>query len=404
IISAGPFEVLDPGESLNFQTAYVVGPGFDGFIRNAVSAQRIFNGRYVDADANPETGVNGLERCLRALEPGTEVSWDDPCDTLMVTVDHRSSRCLWVDADCNPCTGVGGQETLVNWVGITAPVSPNSNITPVDPGFSAFARPGEDREVTLLWDNKPELQVDPLTGQNLFEGYRVWRVDNWQRPVGAIGPSPNDWMLVGEFRRNPKDGLGVRSPQHLLEVTDRNIVDIGQTDDGKNIYPIGRYKFVDRNGVVNGKVYYYSVTAFGVTSRRNDATGELEDLEIAGLPTATEAQAVIPRWDSAGGCESVAVVPNPYRGGAAWDLIPSQKDPTGTKIALRNLPKAVSRVRIYTLAGDLVRSDRHDGRGGDGTYFWNLISKNGQDVVSGIYLYTVEYAGDVCRGRFVIIR
>ena len=41
----------------------------------------------------------------------------------------------------------------------------------------------------------------------------------------------------------------------------------------------------------------------------------------------------------------------------------------------------------------------------DGEARWNLISRNGQDVVSGIYLFTVELGGSVKhRGKFVIIR
>jgi hypothetical protein len=41
---------------------------------------------------------------------------------------------------------------------------------------------------------------------------------------------------------------------------------------------------------------------------------------------------------------------------------------------------------------------------GDGQASWNLISRNGQDVVSGIYLFSVESPGPVQRGKFVLIR
>ena len=54
--------------------------------------------------------------------------------------------------------------------------------------------------------------------------------------------------------------------------------------------------------------------------------------------------------------------------------------------------------------GDLVETAEHDGRDGNGTYFWNLITRNGQNAVSGIYLFSVEHPEGVCRGRFVIIR
>ena len=40
----------------------------------------------------------------------------------------------------------------------------------------------------------------------------------------------------------------------------------------------------------------------------------------------------------------------------------------------------------------------------DGQARWNLISRNGQDVVSGIYLFMVESTRGIERGKFVLIR
>ena len=40
----------------------------------------------------------------------------------------------------------------------------------------------------------------------------------------------------------------------------------------------------------------------------------------------------------------------------------------------------------------------------DGQARWNLISRNGQDVASGIYLFTVSSQRGAERGKFVIIR
>lgn len=42
-----------------------------------------------------------------------------------------------------------------------------------------------------------------------------------------------------------------------------------------------------------------------------------------------------------------------------------------------------------------------------GSAFWNLVSRNGQEVVSGIYLYFVESRSDDFDrvvGRFVVVR
>ena len=40
----------------------------------------------------------------------------------------------------------------------------------------------------------------------------------------------------------------------------------------------------------------------------------------------------------------------------------------------------------------------------DGQAQWNLISRNGQDIVSGIYVFVVDSAQGQQRGKFVIIR
>jgi hypothetical protein len=46
----------------------------------------------------------------------------------------------------------------------------------------------------------------------------------------------------------------------------------------------------------------------------------------------------------------------------------------------------------------------HDGSGGDGEAAWDLISRNGQDVVSGIYVFTVDSSFGHQVGHFVVIR
>jgi hypothetical protein len=64
-------------------------------------------------------------------------------------------------------------------------------------------------------------------------------------------------------------------------------------------------------------------------------------------------------------------------------------------------------IRIYTLAGDLVEEIPFDGTSGAGTVAWDLVSRNGQDVASGVFLYSVEAqdeAFDRFIGKFVVIR
>ena len=56
-----------------------------------------------------------------------------------------------------------------------------------------------DAVVGLIWDNLSEITPDPVTLKIDFEGYQVWRADDWHRPLGttvASGPSDDLWHLL----------------------------------------------------------------------------------------------------------------------------------------------------------------------------------------------------------------
>jgi hypothetical protein len=135
--------------------------------------------------------------------------------------------------------------------------------------------------------------------------------------------------------------------------------------------------------------------------------------ELSSRPAASERDAITPLWAPTASLGEIYVVPNPYVRGHnpdGWDLVPSNADPTGTKIAFVGLPRdSDCDIKIYTLAGDLVRVLHHDTRKnqsayGKGAAFWDLVSRNGQDVVSGVYLYSVQCGGKNKVGRFVVVR
>jgi hypothetical protein len=196
-------------------------------------------------------------------------------------------------------------------------------------------------------------------------------------------------------------------------------------------FPVGRYHYVDYD-VKNGFTYFYSVTAFDSTG--DPATGSKAELE--GRRSAVEAEGTAPQVSTRTG-KNVWVVPNPYRGytdisqrPSTWDLIPNATDPTGTHIDFFGMPPGKWTIKIFTISGDLVQTLHSDdpindslrgtvtgddgtARSGanlqqdnpnDGQARWNLISRNGQDVVSGIYIFTVESGQGTQRGHFVIIR
>lgn len=104
----------------------------------------------------------------------------------------------------------------------------------------------------------------------------------------------------------------------------------------------------------------------------------------------------------------VRAVPNPYKintdySQLGWEAAPQSWTEFDRRMDFTNL-KGTGAIQIYTVAGDLVDTVPHASN--ESRTSWNLISRNGQAVVAGLYLFVVEYdagmAPDV--GKFVIIK
>jgi hypothetical protein len=293
--------------------------------------------------------------------------------------------------DCDVCTGFDGKETRVDWR--------DPATVPVPPSWRAV--PG-DHQVTVEWDNLSELLQDQhlTNGANTrFIGYNVYRLDDWSRRRSDV-PEPAKFQQIASFVRDTTLG-GVP----ITGVTDTT-VDYARILYERKLYPIGRYKFTDTR-VENGFDYVYAVT--GVTERVTAVidsipiTERIESPVLAGLDSLVTPHATAGVGRRGEG-NTVWVVPNPYRAHSPWDKPIVPGDIFTKHIDFMGLPKAKARIRIYTLAGDLVAVLDHDGTNGDGEARWDLISRNGQDTESGVYLFTVEWPGGHQIGKFVMIR
>jgi len=298
---------------------------------------------------------------------------------------YAHGHCIWTNADCRGCTGFNGLDTIERWLDPgTIPPAPASRTAP------------GDHQVTIRWDNQPEILLKAGiagAGGYSFSGYNVYRLSNWRRE--SLLPPPEQWDLVAAFGA---DTLNGQTP--LAAVTDSSL-DYDLVRFGQRHYPVGRYRMVDAR-VLNGFDYLYRVTT---VAQRTIAVGAGTRIERIESPIVASLDSiVVPHLTARSGAGGVWVVPNPYRGGAAWDRPPVLGDPFGRHIDFLGLPRAKATIRIYTVAGDLVAQEEHDGRNGDGQAPWNLISRNGQDIESGIYLFTVDSPLGNQTGRFVIIR
>jgi len=176
------------------------------------------------------------------------------------------------------------------------------------------------------------------------------------------------------------------------------------------------YEYVDHD-IHNGFIYFYSVTATDHELEAGDTPvvdlplglGLIGNPGSSFLPTSpgTDAQTAEERERDG---INIYVFPNPATREALEEyqqLFPNGDDPTGVRVTFCNLPMANNVVSIYTVSGDLVQTIVHDGSSGTGHFSWNLMSRNGQEIVSGIYLYSVESDNDKFEdfvGKFVIVR
>ena len=174
------------------------------------------------------------------------------------------------------------------------------------------------------------------------------------------------------------------------------------------------YEHIDHN-IHNGFLYFYSVTARDHAIEYEGSEPHISGGGQTGHPSASFDFAV-PSFAAQTAAQrrregvNIFVYPNPATPQTLAEfqqLHPNADDPTGRRIMFANLPRARNRIQIFTLDGDLVAEVDHDGTSGHGQVSWNLVSLNGQQVVSGLYLYVVQSNDrrfEDFIGKFVVIR
>jgi len=262
--------------------------------------------------------------------------------------------------------------------------------------------------VWILWSSSVEYDSLCTTEcRPVRNGYRV------RRTIEGISPSRLD--LIGQWKARDRVGLVCLAQQAPCDV--QNFVFTGtgiffrgflnnRLPDGSYVldYPPGNPVdadttariFVDIAPLV-GFRHEYAVTSIDTLTTVNAdfAESPIDSTQLVYLTPATP---------PASNLEHIAVVPNPYKGSAEWDLGPNQR-----AVHFINLPSG-STVRIYTSAGDLLRVLTQDpnssGGGTTGELAWDLKNDAGNAVVSGIYLYTVHPPDGRTpkKGHFVIIK
>jgi hypothetical protein len=267
-------------------------------------------------------------------------------------------------------------------------------IVPVPPPSPRFKVVARDHALDYYWDNSSEDVIDPTSpiGKD-FEGFRVY-----------IGESRDTLDLIAQYdlTNSPHDSTGFNTGLDSVRLAQPAIID-GVTY---------QYKYTVNN-LRDGFKYFCSVTAYDL------GTSDIESLE-SGI-SQNEAMAV-PAPAAGENSGKVTVFPNPYRVEALWDRKQQARD---HYLWFANLPQQCS-INIYTLSGDLVYRVDFDGRTYDGsnargiyqpgtdikatlsgaTFGWDMITRRGQAVATGLYIWAVEdkQNGKRQTGKFLIVK
>jgi len=249
-----------------------------------------------------------------------------------------------------------------------------------------------------------EISATPVSGDSLVRWFGSgFEPGLYDRPEASYFWQGEAYYFVGQdWNRNELgDTLGIH---RVYPDADRS--------DGADTTETGGVRYYEYEYVLRGveptKPYYVSVTAFDYGSRRI----ALSSLESSPNLNAVLAYALPSTAAVEAGGLRVGVYPNPYRidGGyarAGYENRDRTKSAERSRaINFYNLP-AVCTIRIYSVDGDLVEEIEHNYPGGGPAAQherWNLISRNTQAVVTGIYIYHVSSPMGEQLGKIVIIK
>ncbi|MBI5059672.1 hypothetical protein HZB60_07835 [candidate division KSB1 bacterium] len=222
--------------------------------------------------------------------------------------------------------------------------------------------------VRIRWAANSEASVDAITGLSDFEGYTIERSTDQEH-----------WQTIAGYDR-------IDTLEFPFEWQNFNLGMPGLCGDQ---FP-GEYCYEDRD-LIPGQTYYYVVRAFdqGVQGAGILYSGVSGNAKTAALFLTDTAPANL---------DHVFVYPNPYKGSHAGEAGGRINPQTGLiyyprLLYFKGLPATTAagdcRIRIFSLGGDHLATIEHtNGTDGD---VWDLNTGSRQEIVSGLYYYTVEY-------------
>ncbi len=314
----------------------------------------------------------------------------------------------------------------VDFVAPGSPIIRWDNVAAADPNFGGYKIYRASQAVPINWQ---------VSGMRVVDNY--WKImtpgptpENLKNPMNAS-------FTAIDFITNKVGSADSWGPYDLVKVIDK--ASAASYADG-SVAPY-TFSWVDAQAPMGLKFWYYvaaytagapvtlnatwsglasATTDFIETSsvNRNGASGFWAGTFPfaylnSGYPTTAQGLKDIGTFISvdhyptttaalAAGSIKVSVKPNPYKKRALFDNV---IDPSDHKVIFYNLPKEGAKVTILDVSGQIVQILNFVSSGAsNGTMYWNLFSKTGIEVASGLYIYVVEYAGGKQVGYLSIMR
>ena len=356
-LSNGPFSSIAPGDSINVVFAIVTAKKFGNDPASLDTEEQKIN-LYISADW-----------ALRAY----------------YGEDRNRNGVL------DPNEDLDGDGKITRYILPTPPTTPKVKVIP------------DNQKATIYWDRRAEFSIDPISGKQDFEGYRLYRTQAGF-DLTQSQDLQNSLVVLAEF---DSTGNSIGYNTGFSEV--RLDEPVTFPNDTTKYY----YKF-EMPTLLNGWQYVFSVTAFDEGDPENDLV-VLESSAIANYERIVPGTPAVEDENI-----EVGVYPNPYYANAVWDGSSERL----RKLYFYNLPEECE-IIIYTLAGDIVKTITHTSlsNGSDTRWFqnyasdgkqqfaggehaWDLVTDNDQAVATGLYLFTVKNSktGDIKTGKFLIVK
>lgn len=148
------------------------------------------------------------------------------------------------------------------------------------------------------------------------------------------------------------------------------------------------------DGQIGDATPWVETYPFSIRAADYPAAGTQDHKNIGGPFTVTPPVAPVDQVASL-----ITVTPNPYK---ITGLNDERDNPSSHNIDFLNLPADYT-LTIVDVSGQLIFQTEVSGAT-DGKFTWDMFSKDGVEVASGLYIYHVSYDGNEVVGHFAILR